>query len=629
MNVKKLKDEQFPKASIDAWKKLAEESLKGKPIEVLSKNTYESIKLKPLYSIGDEGDNSPSQFPGFLDYRRGIDCLGYHQSPWKIAQTIQCRDIEQLKGSLASAFEKGQTAISFEFHEHMTGALESIVGNFYAKYPFSINARLLQFDFIEELLRFSGNSGRKVSGFVGMDPVAILAEHGNLPEKISGIYDRWADLIEKTNRKLPRLKTILADAAPYHNGGANTVQELACGISTGAFHLQELLNRGFHLENILSNIVFKFSAGANFFMEIAKFRAARLLWNKVTEAYGAAAENRKMVIAAETSRLTKTVYDPYVNMLRGGNEAFAAVMGGIQYLHVSPFNEPESEFSPFADRLARNTQLILKEEAQLQNTADPAGGSWYIEHLTNELAEKAWELFLQVEESGSIFEAMKTGWLQKQISEIRDKRLHDINTRKQSVIGTNIYANLADRPLFVSGHSFPGINAAGWKEHVESIPQIRVSEPFEQLRRQSERLAEKSGVKPAVGLICLGTLKEHKARAEFVTGFLAPGGISTVKSQEINSVGHAVSFIQETGLPYYFLCGSNERYKEIGLDLAGEIKKQLPKIKLYLAGLPAEGEENEWLSNGIEDFIHLKSNCLQTLSSLLVEMEVRKNDEKA
>ncbi|UQD52663.1 methylmalonyl-CoA mutase [Bacillus methanolicus] len=626
MTINEMKNEQFPAVSTDEWKEAAEKSLKGKSLDSLTRYTYENIKLKPLYSAEDEVDCEISQFPGFPDYRRGIYPLGYYENDWHVAQTIQYKKIDELKASLLSALEKGQTSISFEVNADTIGCLKEIIGTIYDKYPFSVNAKLFQFDFIETLLDLAGDPGETITGFTGMDPIAIFAEQGSLPIKLSELYDEWAEVIKKADQYMPHLKTILVDATPYHNGGANAVQELAAGLSVAVFHIQELLDRELPLEKILSKIVFKFSIGANFFMEIAKIRAARILWNKITEAYEAQPENRKMIIAAETSKVTKTAYDPYVNLLRSGNEAFAAVLGGIQYLHVSPYNEPENNFTSFSDRIARNTQLILKEEAHLNKTVDPAGGSWYIEHLTNELAKKSWELFLQIDDLGGIFEVMKTGWLQQQISEIREKRQMDVNTRKQSIIGTNIYANLNDKPLQLT-EAPANISESDKKEMVESIPQIRLSEPFEKLRRRSEQLADKLGRKLAVGLICLGELKQHKARADFITGFIAPGGIEGIQSGEITEKEQAFSFIRETGFQHYCLCGSNEQYAEIGMDFVREIKKLFPSIKLFLAGLPNAGEEKDWLSSGIDEFIHVKSNCYKVVSALLEEMEAKMHEE--
>jgi methylmalonyl-CoA mutase len=346
-----------------------------------------------------------------------------------------------------------------------------------------------------------------------------------------------------------------------------------------------------------------------------------VLWSKITEAYQVAEELQgQMEISADTSWFTKTVYDPYVNLLRAGNEAFAAVLGGVQYLHVSPFDEPEGESSEFSERIARNTQLLLKNEARLGSIIDPAGGSWYIESLTDELAEMAWALFLEIDEKGGIAEVLESGWLQAQIEEVKAKRTHDIASRKQTIVGTNKYANPQDKPLTAQ--------AAATDLVTDFIPvkQGRLAEPYEQLRQKAENLAQMNQA-PVSGLLCLGTLKNHKARADFIDGFLAPGGIAAVRSSELHSIEDALTFINEKKCHFYVLCASDAQYAESGLSVVEAIRKRFPELKLYVAGLAPEGEEEAWKQAGVSDFITVKSNCYETLRSFLNEIEVEKVHE--
>lgn len=622
MGKKEWFNETFPPTTAEEWTKKAEESLKGKSVEKLSRNTYENIKMKPLYSSEDLSDQSLSQFPGYPDYRRGIHPLGYVTNEWKVAQSITASNSEELTAKLTSALQKGQTAISFEVSEHVIKDLPKSLMDIFKTYPFCLNAKEYQSQLLKVIgeLAEKQDPKEKVTGYIAADPIAYITETGHSSEKMTTIYDQWVKTIGKAAEKLPNLKTILVDTTPYHNGGANAVQELAIALASSVQHLRMLTERGLSLETVLSKFVFKFSIGANFFMEIAKLRAAKLLWGKITEAYGANTELQKMVISAETSKFTKTKYDPYVNLLRAGNEAFAAVVGGIQYLHVSPFNEPERASTAFSDRIARNTQLILKEEALLKKTIDPAGGSYYIESLTNELAEKAWELFLEIDEQGGMVAALQSNWLQEQILAVKTKRQEDIFTRKQSVIGTNIYATLDDQPLQVDD-VLEKIDQSEHKgEIIQPLTQERLAGPFEKLRGKSERLKKATGSEPAVGLICLGELKQHKSRADFISAFLAPGGIQAVKSKEIQFVIAASTFVKKTAYHHYCVCGSNQQYEEFGLELVKELSIQFPNVSLYLAGIPEN--QSEWTNTGIQQFIHVKSNCYETLSSILHDMEV-------
>lgn len=616
MSIKEMSQISFPVPAMEEWKEKGEAMLKGKPIDSLVTETFEGITLKPLYTKEDQNLQEISQYPGQADYRRGISPVG---NEWEVAQQITADNAENLKELLVSAFDRGQTTVSFEGSEKLVPGLEAVLKEFHGQYPYSVNGKDIHGVLIELLAGLPGAEEGK--GFVAADPVALLAEKGAEKDNIKEMYDEFCESVKKASEKLPQIRTILCDTTPYHNGGANAVQELAVALSTAVCHIEQLKERGLPAEEALSKFVFQFSIGANFFMELAKLRAARVLWSKVAEAYGADEEQQKMIISARTSQFTKTVYDPYVNMLRAGSEAFAAVLGGVQYLHVSPYNEPEGKETEFSGRIARNTQLILKEESLLTKTVDPAGGSWYVEHLTNELAENAWELFLEIEDKGGILEVLKSGWLQEQIAGVMEKRRNAIFTRKQTIVGTNRYATLQDEPLHVTFADEEPATGSGEGAFIAAIPQERLAEPYERLREKAVRLAEK-GAKLTVGLITLGTLKEYKPRMDFATGFFAPGGIGTEESGSLETVEEALDFIGKSGFTHYCICGSNEWYENLGTGFVKTLKEKYPDRKIYLAGLPEN--QQEWVDSGIDGFIHLKSNCYETLAALLAEMGVEK-----
>ena len=228
-------------------------------------------------------------------------------------------------------------------------------------------------------------------------------------------------------------------------------------------------------------------------MELSKLRAARIIWSKVTQLYGADPSLQGMHISAETSVFTKTIFDPHVNLLRAGNEAFAAVLGGIQYLHIMPYDNLTGS-SSFSERIARNIHLVLKEESHLKRVVDPAGGSWYIEDLTTQLAERAWVLFQQIEAKGGILEALKTNWLQNDIDEVYEKRNKDVQTGKQNIIGTTIYKKVNEKvPLIIKNNEEMDLEQ-GMK--IEAIPSRRLSEPFEILQKNGENLESGKGGDP-------------------------------------------------------------------------------------------------------------------------------------
>jgi methylmalonyl-CoA mutase len=619
MSLEKLLNQAFSLKTKADWKEKAEESLKGKSIETLKSSTYENIVLEPLYSRED--DQKTPDYPGGSDFRRGIDSLGYVTKEWKVAQRISYNSVDELKEKLHENVEKGQTALSFEVSEALLETKETlneILGDLPSIFPFAVNGRGMQSTFLAALAK-QEDIATQISGYIGSDPISLFAEDGVIEEDF---FKGWIDDIKLANLKLPKLRTVLINTSTYHQGGANAVQELGIAAATGTFYLQKLLEDGMKLEEILTKMVFQFSIGSNFFMELAKMRAARILWNKIAQVYGADTKNRGMQIAAETSSFTKTVYDPHVNILRAGNEAFAAVLGGVQYLHVTPFDYATGG-SQLAERIARNTQNILKEEANLQKVVDPAGGSWYVEALTTELAEKAWKYFQQIEAKGGMIEALKTGWLQDEISSVNEKRKQDIYTRKQSIIGTNVYANLDESVACANGRTVDSyLGQVTSSIQIRAIENTRLSEPFENLRRISERIERKSGDKPKVGMICLGELKQYKPRLDFMKGFLASGGLQTVESGPKQSLEQAKQFILGQKTKYFCLCGSNDQYESEGHGILSALKKEFPDRIFYLAGLPHKDVHMQWIDEGVNQFIHLKSNCYETLAFILSAMEV-------
>jgi methylmalonyl-CoA mutase len=620
MSFDKLRNQSFPLKTEKDWKAKAEESLKGKSIETLKSSTYENIILKPLYSRED-AQKAPD-YPGGSDFRRGIEPLGYITNDWKVAQRISYNSYSELKEKLHGGIEKGQTALSFEVTEALfesKGIINEILGDLPSRFPFAVNGRGMQSALLAALIERE-ESAYQISGYVGSDPFSLFAEEGLIEEDF---FKGWLDDVKLANEKLPKLRTVLINTSTYHQGGANGVQELGIAAAIGAFYLQKQLDSGMKLEDALGKMIFQFSIGSHFFMELAKLRAARILWNKITQVYGAGPKDRGMHIAAETSLFTKTVYDPHVNLLRAGNEGFAAVVGGVQYLHITPFDNITGS-SHLSERIARNTQNILKEEAYLQKVVDPAGGSWYVETLTQELAEKAWQYFKQIEAKGGMLEVLKSGWLQDEISSVQKKREQDVFTRKQSIVGTNVYANLSEVAGLAKEKTLDNhLNVDRTNTIcIRPIQNARLSEPFEKLRKISEEIESKSGSKPQIGMICLGELKYYKPRLDFMRGFSAAGGIEAVESGSVTSLESVKQFILGQKTNYFCLCGSNDQYESLGHEILSTLNREIPNRIFYLAGLPEKDLQTKWTNEGIRQFIHIKSNSYEILSTILTEMEV-------
>ena len=626
MGLEEMKKQTFPAVSYENWKEKAVESLKGKPIESLQKTTYEGIFLKPLY-CREDGQTAPD-FPGCGDFRRGVDRFGYRSNKWRIAQKMEAVTAEALIEKLQTIFNSGQTAIAIEISKELvenSERLMKMLSEFCKHYPLAINAKEEQERLLLELANLVKESEREtISGYLAADPLSSFSIIGFMPENTTDFFQKRTAAIIKAAEEFPNLKTVLINTSPYHNGGANAVQELGIAAAVGVFYLQTLLDKGMELEKALATFIFQFSIGASFFTEIAKLRAARVIWSKIAETFGAAPLHQGIQIAAETSAYTKTVYDPHVNLLRAGNEAFAAVLGGVQYLHVSPFDDLTGT-STFSERIARNTQLILQEEMHLQQVVDPVGGSWYIEMLTNELAKKAWEFFQQIEARGGILEALESNWLQAEIARVHEQKTKDSFTRKTSIIGTNVYANLTENGKMVKKTQLQMSVIPENQEtiRIKPIPQTRLSIPFEQLRYRAEALTQK----PAVGLLCLGSLKQHKPRMDYVKGFLAAGGIEGIASSPITTEAEAREFLNSCKTTHFCICSSDDLNETLGMDLLEVLKNEFPENNFYLAGLPDQERQQLWRQKGISQFIHVKSNCHELLSAMLSEMEAALNEQ--
>jgi methylmalonyl-CoA mutase len=692
---------EFPVPSYQEWRQAAEKTLKSVSFEekLLSK-TYEGISLQPMYRQEDiVGISHLSSLPGTAPYVRGARALGYQEGPWEVCQELVYstplefnqaakKDLDRgltmlnLVVDHASALGQdpdqsapenvGKEGVSICSLQDLNKALEGID---LEQTPVLIQAGCVGlpiYCMVVAHVQQEGMDVRKLRGCVGMDPLGTLVIEGTIPFSLQKAYDLMANFTLWAKKETPELKTILIKGDPYHCAGGNAIQELAFALASGVEYVREMQERGLSIEEIAPRMLFSFSIGSNFFMEIAKLRAGRLLWSKIIDAFGGNEEAQKMTIHARTSFWTKTVYDPYVNMLRGTAEAFAAIIGGVDSLHVSPFDEMVRHADEFSRRIARNTQIILKNEAHLSKVADPAGGSWYIESLTDSLAKQAWEQFQLIEEKGGMLKALESIYVQEKIKEIADKRFMNIGRRKDKFVGTNMYPNLSEEKLserevdrnfvyksrcaLVSSYRklrdgiinetllnrlrttkeeivetsmqaiHEGITLGEWVQAVSESDEVppsiqalqlhRGAEYFEALRKKAEIYKEKSGSYPKVFLANMGPISEHKARADFAKGFFEVGGFEVISNNGFETVDHAVQSVLESGASIVVICSSDAVYPELVPRLARELKQENPKITLFVAGLPNLELAELFKQAGVDEFVHVQSNCYDMLFDL-------------
>lgn len=698
----------FTPPTYEEWRAAAEETLKGAPFEKrLITRTYEGIALQPIYRQEDVADVAGlDALPGFAPYLRSANAAGYLAEPWGIAQELPYSTPEAFNQALLFDLARGQTVINLVLDpatrtgldpdQDSTGGVgkdgvsvasmrdleAAFTGVDLEQYPLLVRVGTVGLPIaamLVALMRQQGKDLTKLQGWIESDPLGVLVRNGSMPLSLERAYDEMALLLRWAAKNAPELKTIAVHGHHYHNSGGNAIQELGFALATSVAYIRAMIERGLDIETIAPRIGFSFSVGSNFFMEIAKLRAARLIWSKVVAAFGGSEEAQRMTLHVRASEWNKTAYDPYVNMLRTTVEAFAGAMGGCNSMHVAPFDMVLRQPDEFARRIARNTQIILQTECQFTKVIDPAGGSWYVESLTDQLARGAWELFQQVEGQGGMEAALRTGSVQQQIKKVADERIANLGTRKDVLVGTNMYPNLNESPLpdqntnletvqkaraarieqeraSDSDHSVQmtklaelmGANdteqveaaieaaAAGatlselartlWAKS-EADPAItplqmhRVSELFEELRKAAEAYKARTGKRPQIFMANMGPIPQHKPRADFSMGFFEVGGFEMLKNNGFATVDEAAAAALASGAPVVVICSTDDTYPELVPPLTQQLKAANANIRVILAGYPKEQVES-FKAAGIDEFIHVRANCYAILSSLQQEIGV-------
>lgn len=705
--------DNFPPHTYEEWREAAEKLLKGASFEkTLFTPTYETISLKPLYYQADTKKIPHlDSFPGFVPYLRGTNAAGYLANSWHIAQEIPYSTPGEFNSALQYDLQRGQTAVNMPIDKATIAALDSdeakrgevgyggvtvstledlgkaLEGVDLQKTPIFIksgSAGIFLAAFLAAFCRKQKKNVNVLKGCVETDPLGELSIISALPTTLSGIYDEMATLTAWALMCAPNLQTIAVHGDYFHDAGASAVQELAFSAAIAVEYIRELMARDLSVDDITPRIRFTFSLGSNFFMEIAKLRAARLVWSQIVESFGGNPLSQKMYIHSQTSFWNKTICDPYVNMLRATTETFSGIAGGSDSIHVGAFDETPGLPGEFSRRIARNTQLILKEESHLDRVIDPAGGSWYVEALTNEVAEKAWKLFREVEKYGGMFRALRAGFPQRQVTETTQKRLENLASRKDRIVGTNVYPNLRENlpetrqpdyeAIFnervqylkvfrtsgdVNKHIVPLeklhrivevksdehelmvaiIDAAyssatigeirttlragrnSEKTQIQPLKFQRGAEMFEKLRKATEAFLQKTGSRPKVFLANMGTLSQYKARADFSAGFFQVGGFEVLDNPGFSTPEEAVKAALASGAPIVVICSSDENYPQIVEPLTSGIKRANPNITVVLAGYPKDRVE-AYQKAGIDEFIHLRANVYAILERLLKKVGV-------
>ena len=601
---------EFEPISTKQWEEKIIADLKGKDYDrALVWKTYEGFNVKPYYREENLNElDYLNSLPGEFPYVRGNNKTN---NDWLVRQNIFVDDFEKANKKALEVLGKGITSLGFYFSNCETITkenlglllkdicLEAAEVNLVCSDD-SVNCAEIFAQYVAE----GKWDPKKVVASTSIDPIGTFILKGKLDsEAISNL----GSVIEKT-KSLPKFRTIGVHGKFFANSGSSIVQELAFSLAQGAEYLTQLTELGIGIDEVAKNIKFNMGVSNNYFMEIAKLRAGRLLWAQIVEAYSPECKcSAKMIVHSENNRYNKTVYDPYVNMLRTQTEAMSAALGGAHSITVLPFNAIYEETTDFSERIARNQQTLLKEESHLDKIADPAAGSYYIENLTASLVDEAWKLFLAIQEKSGFVAAFKEGFVQSEIKAMAAKKDQNIALRRENLLGTNQFPNFTEKiDAEFDGSLFDPVDLTEPDAEVETLKPYRGAQAFEALRYTTD-MYSKQNKRPLAFMLTIGNLTFRKARAQFSCNFFAVAGFKVIDNNGFESIAEGVKAAKEANADIIVLCSSDDEYASLAPVLSSKLDEEI----LVVAGAPACKAELE--EKGITNFIHVKSNILGEL----------------
>ena len=682
--------DDFPPVQFEQWKALAEAALHGAPFDKkLVTHTYEGLDLQPVYSREDQlGEGDVSGLPGFPPFTRGTSAQGAVLTGWDLRQQHDSAQPEVANEAILADLEGGVSSIllvldraarlGFDADHDQATSLAGREGlmayhvedleQALAKVQLSMIGVSLEAGaaflpaaaLLIALWRRRQLSTTEMRGAFNADPLAVLAREGSLPVSLETALSQLSSLAAWTSENAPQMTAVGVDTSPYHHAGANAAQDLAFAMATAVQYLRTMTENGMTVDVAASQILFRMSLGTHHFLSIAKLRAGRRLWARIIETCGGSAKSAAMHIHARTSERVLTRHDPYVNLLRNTVAVFAAGIGGAEAITSLPFDYATGQTDPFSRRVARNTGLILQEESHLHRVIDPAGGSWYLENLTDQIADKAWGIFQDLERQGGMASALENGWVTEQIGAAFTLRAKDIATRKEGITGVSEFPNLdEDRighpPLdlqvlreaavkrisllrseqsSLSQWTFPAAveaasegatigqlaTAFGFRRETTNITPLQIhrfAQPFEQLRDAGDAWQAAHGRRPSVFLANMGPLAHHTARATYAKGFFEAGGLEVITNEGFQDADTATKAFADSDATIAVICSSDKLYPEFVPVVATKLKAAGAR-SVVLAGKPGPNEE-AWRAAGVDRFIYISCNVLDTLREMLEE----------
>lgn len=728
--------DDFPPGDYDAWRALAEAGLTAETShgptfnDQLLRQTLDGIDVQPVYTARDFPTPDAVGFPGLPPFVRGSCPLGATQTGWDLRQEhahpdlaisnrairddlaggvtslllrlddaacrgldpteLPARDLAGRGGvmvyrlddldSLLSGAALNEVGVTLEAGAAFLPAAAMLVALWRRRESSTAQAGACSTEPSASATRPSATSQRTIGAF-NADPLAAYVREGQLPVAASELLAMLADLAHWTARHLPLVTSVQVSTTPYHDAGATAVQELGFALATAVEYLRSMTAAGMTIDDAAHQVVFRLTVGTDHFLSIARLRAARLVWSRVVEACGGSADAAALRIHAQLGTRLLTQRDPHVNLLRNTVGVFAAGLGGADAITSVPFDAAIGLPDAFSRRLARNTALVLQREAHLHRVIDPAGGSWYLERLTDQVAHKAWEVFQQVERHGGMLRAIESGWVGEQIDAAYARQVHQVAHRDRGITGVSEFPNLTEAPIVrpapdrdalcraaiarltserqtgdppsdhqpsdhqpasvpltpgnasssrftermiaaaANGSTIRGMaRALGF--HIEPItttrlPRRMLAAPFESLRDASDKWMVERGSRPGVFLANIGPVVEHIHRASFARNFFAAGGFEVVTNDGFADAHTASEAFSRDGARIAVICSSDQRAADVIPQVAARLKAAGARTVVLAANPGDHGDA--WRQAGVDRFIFDGCDVLTTLGDLLRE----------
>jgi len=684
----------FPPVSYNEWRELVENrDLKGVPFEKkMVTKTPEGIDIQPLYVAEDwpsEGD--PSGVPGFFPYTRGTDAISRAQHGWDIRQEFRESDPKVANAAIQEDLSRGVNSIVVRLDDaaqtgqgpdsdsvgvhgvmiHDVSALNTVLTNIdIAKIPVELEPGLAYLPAAMALIKVWEDKGVKpadAKGSFGADPIAALAKDGTLPFSAETALSLMAKLADKTAKTFPNVHAVTVNTSVYHNAGASEVQDLGIALATATAYLRAMTDAGMDIDSACKQIAFTTSVDCQEYKQISKLRAARKLWAAVAKSCGASIDACAMILRAKAAKRMMTKFDPWVNLLRTTVSTFASAVGGANSVTCLPFDDAIGLPDEMGRRISRNTQIMLMEESHLFRVIDPAGGTWSMETLTTQIAEKSWAFFQEIEAKGGIVAALQSGFIQDTIAATMADRDKSIAKRKTPITGVSEFPNITEDmvvrpPLDVTatkaqaiaqtkagekasadtlaslatsadpiaataatinvGASFAAVIKAlsGTPITVSKLPIRHLADSFERLRYASNAYKDKTGNFPSIFLANLGPIASHTGRATFAKNYFEAGGIMAPGNNGFPDVAACVAGFKESGAKIAVICSSDKNYVDMVPEYAPALKAAGVE-SLYLAGHPGD-KKADYDAAGIDGYIYMGAEVLGPLTEQLIRLGV-------